>query len=42
VKYRALFKCWQLLIIVGVHNIGWEGSNTSLHPTAHRYAVRSG
>ena len=30
VKYQELFKYWQLLIIVGVHSIGWEGSNTAL------------
>jgi len=28
VKHQKLFKYWQLLIIVGVHNIGWVGSNT--------------
>ncbi len=35
-KYQELFKYWQLLIIVDAHSIGWEGSNTVLHPTAHR------
>jgi hypothetical protein len=42
VKFWALFKYWPLLIIVDAHSIGWEGSNTALHPTAHRYAVRGG
>jgi len=42
VMFQVLFKYWRLLIIVGVHNIGWEGSNTALHPTTHRYAARGG
>ena len=30
---QALFKYWRLLIIAGVHNIGWEGSNYALKPS---------
>ncbi len=39
VKFLTLFRHWRSLIIAGVRNIGWEGSNTALHTTDHRHAV---
>ncbi len=42
VMLQARFKYWRLPIIVGVHNIGLEGSNTVHHPSFYRYTARAG